>query len=100
MNKVCYITYLACGLIVFLVSIYGFILIQGRLELPPDINIHRLLHENKVPVKLDGIEIHDERDIEFIMSQKRIGDRLTVLFDSGKEEVEEVNLARFYAQAP
>lgn len=34
------------------------------------------------------------------MSQKRIGDQLIVMFDSGKEEAEEVNLARFYAQAP
>jgi signal transduction histidine kinase len=100
LNKSRYFTYLACGFIVFLVSIYGFILIQGRLELPPDINIQRLLGKDKFMVKLDGLEIKHERDIEFVMSQKRIRNQLIVLFDSGNGEVEEVRLPRLYAQAP
>ncbi len=53
LNKYRYFTYLACGFIVFLVSIYGFILIQGRLKLPPDISIQRLLRKEKSMVKSD-----------------------------------------------
>jgi signal transduction histidine kinase len=82
------------------VSIYGFALLQGRLAIPPEINIHRLLQKEKAPVKLDGIEIKQEKDVEFLMSQKRIAGRSTALFDSGDEEVREINLVRYYAQAP
>lgn len=91
--------HLGCGFFVFIVSIYGFVLLQGRLGLPPDIKIQRLLQKG-AEIQLDEFKIKQEKDVEFILSQRRMEGRMTVLFTRDMEEEREIKLVRFYSQAP
>lgn len=92
-KKFKYFTYLACGFFILIISIYGFVLLRLRPGLPPEINIQNL-------VQIDGIQIQQEKDVEFLMSQKRIGENMTFLLEiEGKIERKEAKLIPFYSQA-
>lgn len=93
-KKFKYFTSLVCGFLILIISIYGFVLLRHRTGLPLEINIQDL-------VQIDGIQIQNEKDVEFIMSQKRIGEYATFLLETeGKLEKKEVKLIPFYSQAP
>ena len=93
-SRLKYFISLVSGFLIFIISIYGFVLLRHRTGLPLDINIQNL-------VQIDGIQIQKEKDVEFIMSQKRIGEHSTFLLEiDGKIEKREVKLIPFYSQTP
>ncbi len=65
---------IAAGLLIIIISLYGFSLLHGRLGLPPDVNFSSLLNNKDIQVKMDGFQVRSRMDLEFILSQKRIQD--------------------------
>lgn len=94
MRKFPFYLSLFAGFFVVLISIYGFFLLRQRAGLPPDVNVRNLR-------QIDNIKIEQEKDIEFILSKRTIGERLTVLIQlqDGILEKREVTLISFYSQA-
>jgi signal transduction histidine kinase len=86
-------TFVAClcvGLLVCLISLYGHIRLHQRPGLP-----HHLTQSSIR--QLEQTEILSEKDVEFVLSTKTIGDRVRVLYVSrGMTNEEEVELVPFY----
>ncbi|MFQ6108247.1 MAG: hypothetical protein ACE5L7_01675 [Candidatus Aminicenantales bacterium] len=99
MKKIHYFISLGCGLSILVLSLYGFFLLKGRLDLPPEINLDYLLKERSLELRLNGIKIQHMKDVEFIMSQKRMNKQSSVLLQVIGEE-REIKLIPFYAHAP
>lgn len=95
MKKFPFYLSLGAGFLIVLISIYGFFLLRQRAGLPPEVNTQNLR-------QIDSIKIEQEKDIEFVLSKRTIGERLTLLIqhDDGRIEKKEINLIPFYSQAP
>jgi signal transduction histidine kinase len=80
------------GLIIALVSIYGFILLSQRPGLPQEVRVENLK-------QVDDIEIRDPKDMEFVLSQKRIGERSTFYIKvDDRIERREFEFVPYYSQ--
>ena len=100
MKRITFFLSLFAGLVVLLISIYGFTLLRQRPGLP---EIKRSGKESGIRVvKIDNIEIRNLKlDSEFILSQKTIGDQLTLILEAdGELEKRQVTLVPYYAQTP
>ena len=100
MKRIPFFFSLFVGLVVLLISIYGFILLHQRPGLP---EIKKSGKDSGIRVvKIDGIEIRNLKlDSEFILSQKTIGDQVTLILETdGELEKREVKLVPYYAQTP
>jgi hypothetical protein len=96
-----YILSLVFGVFICLISSYGFIMYQGRLDLPQEPEVKKMIQEGQPDIYLDGIKIENEKDLEFLLSQKRMHGELTVLFSlEGEAGKKEVSLVRYYSQVP
>ncbi|NQT80369.1 MAG: HAMP domain-containing histidine kinase [Candidatus Aminicenantes bacterium] len=72
MKKALFFLYLFVGLIIFLISIYGFFLLRQRpgLPLPPEVNYDFI-------EQIDGVRTEGKLDREFMLSRKTIGEQVT-----------------------
>ena len=84
------------GLVLAGLSLYGFFLLRSRPGLPEGIPA-------KPPalVRIDDIEIEKPKDVEFALTQKKIGDWATfTLRRDGHVESRSAQVIAFYSQAP
>jgi len=86
--------FLLGGLIIVLVSVYGFVLLGQRPGLPQEITVRGLK-------QIDDIEVKHPKDVEFILSQKKIGERsiFSITID-GRVEKRELEFVPYYSQTP
>ena len=100
MKKIPFFLSLGTGLMILIISIYGYILLRQRPGLP---EIKKSGRDGGIRiVKIDDIEISNLKlDSEFILSQKTVGDQLTLILEAdGELEKREVTLVPYYAQTP
>ena len=84
-----------------MICIYGFVSLQGRLDLPQETKIKRLIQDGLPDFHLDGITVKNEKDLEFILSEKRRQEESTVLYSrEALAEKKEIELVRYYSQVP
>ncbi|TEU06187.1 MAG: hypothetical protein E3J22_04115 [Candidatus Aminicenantes bacterium] len=99
MKRIPFYLFLFAGFIIILISIYGYSLLRQRPWPPPDTveSLNIKIDEGQL-VRIDGAEIQNLRmDLEFLMSQKTIGDRSTIsIEDAGGSERQDVRLVPFY----
>jgi hypothetical protein len=82
------------GLMLAGLSLYGFILLRSRPGLPDGINIQEL-------VRIDDVEIQSPKDIEFVLTRKRIGDWLDFeIRREGDIEFVRAQVIAFYSKVP
>jgi signal transduction histidine kinase len=94
MRKFSFYFSLGAGFLIVLISIYGFFMLRQRAGFPLEINTQNI-------VKIDNITIEQEKDIEFILSERTIGERVNLIIqhDENRIEKKEVNLIPFYSRA-
>ncbi len=86
--------YLLLGILVIAISVYGFIQLRQRPWIPKSI-------PQSAIKQLDQNEILESKDIEFVLSQKTIGDRVQILLEiDGVQEYRNVALVAYYLQSP
>jgi signal transduction histidine kinase len=86
--------YLILGVFVIAISVYGFTRLRQRPRIPKDIPQSSIK-------RLDQTEILADKDVEFVLSQKSIGDLVQVLYETdGAIQQSEVQLVAFYSQEP
>ncbi|MFC2164861.1 ATP-binding protein [Acidobacteriota bacterium] len=92
MKKRAFIAYLCIGAVVFLISIYGHFRLHQRPGLPPDLTKSNIR-------QLDQTKIVTEKDIEFVLSTRAIGDRVHVIHEvDGNTRAKDVILIPFYSR--
>jgi signal transduction histidine kinase len=98
MKKIPFLLSLIGGFFVILISIYGFSLLHRRAGLPPEIK--DLIQEKDARLfQIDDIRIERKMDIEFILSQKTIGEQSSFLIEiEGKIEEREAKFGSYYSQ--
>jgi len=81
------------GLLSVAVALYGFWLLRERPGLPSGIKVENL-------VRIDSFEVRDDRDIEFIMSRKRIGAqaRTALRGEGGRVSEKEILFVPYYSR--
>lgn len=80
------------GLIIIILSLYGFSLLSNRARLPDSINLKEI-------ARIDDFDIKLSKDVNFALALKVPGDTVRVTLarpDAGPEQVD-VQLVRFYA---
>jgi len=111
MKKAPFFLSLFAGIIIILISIYGFFLLRQRPGLPPidklfperqlEMNIKNIIQEENLKIQINGIDVKRVTDLEFIMSQKTIGDWVILsLKINDKIEEKEAQLIPYYSQMP
>jgi signal transduction histidine kinase len=98
MKKISFLLALIFGFLIVLASFYGYFLLQKRADLP--LKIKKAFERGQV-VQIDGIEIEQRADLEFILSRKSEGETVSVWLktDEGTTRIQE-KLIAFYAQTP
>jgi signal transduction histidine kinase len=92
-KKITFLLSLVGGLVVIIICIYGFFLLSKRPGLPPEVNTKNL-------IRVDEIEIEKSLDIEFILSQKTIGDQAIFYLETeGKSVKREARFVPHYSRA-
>jgi len=91
-EKVLFFSSLLTGLFVIIVSIFGFSLLRERRGMPPEIDRDRL-------VRIDDTEIQGERDEEFVLVRKAMGEsaRFYLRMPDGKIEEKTLPVVPYYA---
>ncbi len=91
-RKVLFILSLLAGLLIIIVSIYGFSLLRDRRGIPQEIDRGRL-------VRIDDTEIQGERDEEFVLARKAIGEPALFYLRTpdGKIEKKTLPVVPYYA---
>ena len=118
MKKGLYIFYLVLGCFIFLIGIYGYTQHSQRPGISPDIVRKTVTRDDGTAIKVDGIvakidgtalkiegkniQQHQEKEIEFILSKKSIGDPVSILIQFGGklEPIKTTELQPFYTYAP
>ena len=94
MKKIHFLSLLFLGVIVLVIDIYGYLLLRNRPTLPQTIDVKEL-------VQIEDVQVDQKEDIEFILSKRNIGDRLSIQIKVGDRiEEKETELIPFYSQAP
>jgi hypothetical protein len=92
-KKITFLLSLVGGLVVIIICIYGFFLLSKRPGLPPEVKTKNL-------IRVDEIEIEKSLDIEFILSQKTIGDQAIFYLETeGKSVKREARFVPHYSRA-
>lgn len=84
------------GIIVVILSIYGFFLLRSRPALPEAIDAEKahLVQVNNQPIK-------HQREIEYVLARKNIGDWATFRLEkNGKTETVRAQFSSFYSRVP
>lgn len=93
MKKILHYFFIVFGCLIILIEIYGFFLLRQRPGLPKDI-------EQKTVCKINDTNIQLEKDIEFILGQKSIGDKVSIQIQlDGRSEDIQVTLQPYYANS-
>ena len=96
MKKIHFFLSLFGGFIIILISIYGFFLLRQRPGLPPEIK-----EEEEYLIQIDNTEVEQLNDLEFIFTQKTIGEwSIFYLKVDDKIVKKEARIVPHYAQAP
>ncbi len=86
--------YLILGVFIIAMSVYGFSRLRQRPWIPKDIPQSSI-------IRLDHTEILKEKDVEFVLSEKSISDRIQIVYETGGTvQQREVQLVAYYSQAP
>ncbi len=86
--------YLILGVFVIAISVYGFARLHQRPWIPKDVSQSSIK-------RLDQTEILTDKDVEFALSQRSIGDLVQVLYETdGVVQQSEVQLVAYYSQEP
>jgi signal transduction histidine kinase len=97
MKRTPFILWVVCGAFVIFWSIAGFINLRSRPGIPDELTAGAGI---KV-VRVGPLEVETPHDLEFMLSQKKIGDPVAVgLLKNGREETVETRLVPYYSQAP
>ena len=95
MKRIPFFLSLFAGFVIILVSVYGFSLLRQRPGLPPDIfkSLEKKIKEGEL-VQIQDVEIQNlKMELEFLLSQKAIGDHVTIILeDEGKSQERDVIL--------
>ena len=92
-NKFSFIVSLLVGLVVIVISVYGFFLLRDRPGIPKDIERHQI-------VRIDGFDIQAKRDEDFALRNKKIGEPAEFyLRIDGKIEKKVVPIVPYYTGA-
>jgi signal transduction histidine kinase len=92
-NKFPFIASLLVGLVVIVISVYGFSLLRDRPGIPKDIARHQI-------VRIDGFDIQAKRDEDFALRNKKIGDPAEFYLKAdGKIEKKVVPVVPYYTRA-
>jgi len=98
MKKFSYICSLIAGFFIFLLSLYGFFLLQKRAGLP--VEIRQALEEQRL-IQIEDIKIEKKIDTEFILSRRSAGESLTFYVEeNGKVKKIQGGLIAYYSQYP
>jgi hypothetical protein len=98
MKKIPFLLSLVGGFFIILISIYGFSLLRQRRGLPPEIK-DLIQKDDAKLIQIDDIRIERKMDMEFILSQKIIGEQSTFLIEiDGKIEKKEAKFVYYYSQ--
>ena len=98
MKRIPFLLSIVGGFFIILISIYGFSLLRQRRGLPPEIK-DLIQKEDAKLVQIDDIRIERKMDMEFILSQKTIGEQSTFLIEiDGKIEKKEAKFVYYYSQ--
>jgi len=82
------------GVIVVVISICGFVNLSARPGIPRQYPLKSIL-------QVDSTDIHDVRDVDFVLSRKKIGDPVDIVLKAaGGTEAVRTNLVRFYSGFP
>ncbi|MBN1221626.1 MAG: hypothetical protein JXB23_00155 [Candidatus Aminicenantes bacterium] len=94
MKRGAFIAYLSGGIIIASISLYGFTRLHQRPGLP--------LEWGRPGIRqLDGIKITSDKDVEFVLSQRNIGDKVRIVYeDRGSKSETDISLISFYSQTP
>ena len=99
MKRIPFFLSLFAGFVIILVSVYGFSLLRQRPGLPPDIfkSLEKKIKEGEL-VQIQDVEIQNlKMELEFLLSQKAIGDHVTIILeDEGKSQERDVILVSSY----
>jgi signal transduction histidine kinase len=99
MKKIPFLLSLVGGFFIILISIYGFSLLLQRPGLPAEIK-DLFQKEDAKLIQIDDIRIERKMDMEFILSQKTIGEQSTFLIEiDGKIEKKEAKFVYYYSQS-
>ncbi|MCJ7565080.1 MAG: hypothetical protein MUP52_10890, partial [Candidatus Aminicenantes bacterium] len=99
-KKVAFILSLLAGLIIVIVSIFGFSLLRDRRGIPKEIDLARRVQHARL-VRIDDVDIQAERDEEFVLAWKAIGEPAVFYLNlpppEGKIEREVLPVVHYYA---
>jgi len=97
MKRALFILWFAAGALIIFFSVAGFI----NLKLRPGIPAGLTAGAGTKVVRVGTLEVQTPRDLEFILSQKKIGEPVAVeLIRNGREERVETRLVPYYSQEP
>ncbi len=82
LKKVPFILSLLAGLIIVIVSTFGFSLLRERRGIPKEIELARLAQHARL-VRIDDVDIRAARDEEFVLAWKKIGEPTAFYLDFG-----------------
>lgn len=86
--------YLILGVFVVAISVFGFTQLRQKPWIPKDIPQASIK-------RLNDTAIQSDKDVEFIISQKSIGDKVEVLYETESDlEHREIQLVAYSSQAP
>jgi len=92
LDKFSFILSLFVGLIVIIISVYGFSLLRDRPGIPKEIERHQI-------VRIDGFNIQAKRDEDFVLKNKKIGDPVEFyLKTDGKIEKKVMPIVAYYTR--
>lgn len=87
-------SYLILGVFVIAISIFGYTQLRLRPWIPKNIPQSSIK-------RLNDTEILSNKEVEFVLSQRAIGDKVQVLYETeGKDEHREIQLVAYHLQAP
>lgn len=93
-KKSCFFLFILAGLLIVVISLFGFTLLRLRPGLPQGINMNTLL-------QFDGVNIQHQKDVEFLLSRKSLGEwGRFVIKKEGKTEIIEAPIIPFYSRVP
>jgi signal transduction histidine kinase len=98
MKKFPFIISLIAGFLIFLLSLYGFFLLQKRAGLPAEIRL--ALEEDRL-IQIEDTKIERETDTEFILSRRSAGESMTFYVrENGEIKKGQGTLIAYYSQYP
>ncbi len=92
MRKAFRVLYFASGSVIFLISLYGFMLLRARPGIPDPLRGRDI-------IRIDAIDVQTSKDLDFALSGKRIGDEAEFGVRSGGEtETVRARFTAFYSR--